>query len=85
MEAPALRVDAPPDGAVKSGDKVPAPRQVAIGILVVNEPTWRIKANLLAREVLRAYFASEHVPMMSPPASQPATTPGTKHRRHRDS
>ncbi|AKU97241.1 Cell division protein FtsI [Labilithrix luteola] len=32
---------------------------VAVGVLVVNNPTWTIKANVLAREVLRAYFA-EH-------------------------
>jgi cell division protein FtsI/penicillin-binding protein 2 len=32
--------------------------QVAIGVLVVNGPTWQVKANVLAREVLRAYFAS---------------------------
>jgi peptidoglycan glycosyltransferase len=38
----------------------PAPgmRQVAVSVLVVNGPTWQIKANVLARDVLRAYFAS---------------------------
>jgi peptidoglycan glycosyltransferase len=43
------------------------PRQVAIGVLVVNQPTWSIKANLLAREVLRAYFASQKVPNVTTP------------------
>jgi membrane peptidoglycan carboxypeptidase len=43
------------------------PRQVAIGVLVVNNPTWTIKANLLAREVLRAYFAEQKVPNVTPP------------------
>jgi cell division protein FtsI/penicillin-binding protein 2 len=31
-------------------------RQVAIGVLVVNRPKWRIKANTLAREILEAAF-----------------------------
>lgn len=43
------------------------PRQVAIGVLVVNNPTWTIKANLLAREVLRAYFAEQKVPNVTAP------------------
>ncbi len=67
---------------------VTPPRQVAIGVLVVNEPTWSVKANVLAREVLRAYFAAQKVPSVTVPqlrASQPSTTPGTKHRRHRGS
>jgi peptidoglycan glycosyltransferase len=33
--------------------------QVAIAALVVNGPTWQVKANVVAREVLRQYFA-EH-------------------------
>ena len=57
----------------------------AIGVLVVNQPTWSIKANVLAREVLRAYFASQNVPMVSPPSTQPSTTAGTKQRRQRGS
>ena len=65
------------------------PRQVAIGVLVVNQPTWTIKANVLAREVLRAYFASQKVPNVTAPPlrdpSQPSTTPGTKQRRQRGS
>jgi membrane peptidoglycan carboxypeptidase len=43
------------------------PRQVAIGVLVVNNPVWAIKANVLAREVLRAYFASQKVPNVTTP------------------
>lgn len=43
------------------------PSRVAIGVLVVNDPTWTIKANTLAREVLRAYFAKEKVPNVTPP------------------
>ena len=33
--------------------------EVAIAALVVNNPSWQIKGAMLAREVLRAYFA-EH-------------------------
>ncbi len=66
-----------------------SPRQVAIGVLVVNRAAWTIKANVLAREVLRAYLASQGVPSVTTPAmhraNQPSTTPGTKHRRQRGS
>jgi cell division protein FtsI/penicillin-binding protein 2 len=79
---------APSHPMVVEGDGV-APRQVAIGVLVVNQATWTIKANVVAREVLRAYFASQKVPNVTTPplrnASQPSTTPGTKHRRQRGS
>ena len=47
---------------------VPGVRPVAIAVLVVNHPTWRLKANVVAREMLRAYFAAqnvEHVPRAS--------------------
>jgi peptidoglycan glycosyltransferase len=33
--------------------------EVALAVLVVNTPTWRAKANVVARDVLRAYFASK--------------------------
>jgi cell division protein FtsI/penicillin-binding protein 2 len=33
--------------------------EVALAVLVVNSPTWRAKANVVARDVLRAYFASK--------------------------
>jgi peptidoglycan glycosyltransferase len=42
-------------------------RQVAVAVLVVNGPAWQIKANVLARDVLRAYFASRSVPGVSRP------------------
>jgi cell division protein FtsI/penicillin-binding protein 2 len=42
-------------------------RQVAIAALVVNDPTWRIKANVVAREMLQAYFAEQKVPGVRPP------------------
>jgi peptidoglycan glycosyltransferase len=38
---------------------LPSLRQVAVAVLVVNGPTWQVKANVLARDVLRAYFASQ--------------------------
>jgi cell division protein FtsI/penicillin-binding protein 2 len=34
-------------------------RQVAVAALVVNGPEWQVKANVLARDVLRAYFAAQ--------------------------
>jgi cell division protein FtsI/penicillin-binding protein 2 len=34
-------------------------RPVAIAVLVVNDPAWRVKANVVAREMLQAYFASQ--------------------------
>ncbi len=45
-------------------------KQVAVAALVVNNPSWRIKANVLAREVLRAYFAGENVPQVTMPKPQ---------------
>jgi penicillin-binding protein A len=35
----------------------PGESQVAVASLVVNGPVWRVKANVVARDVLRAYFA----------------------------
>jgi penicillin-binding protein A len=32
--------------------------EIAVSVLAVNTPTWRAKANVIARDVLRAYFAS---------------------------
>ena len=46
----------------------------AFGVLVVNDPKWTIKANVLAREVLRAYFASQHVPGVTAPRSADASS-----------
>ncbi len=34
-------------------------RQVAVAALVVNGPAWQVKANVIARDVLRAYFAAQ--------------------------
>jgi hypothetical protein len=35
---------------------------VAVSALVVNTPDWQIKAPMLAREVLRAYFEKKGPP-----------------------
>ncbi len=60
----------------------PAPpaRQVAVAALVVNGPTWQVKANVIAREMLRAYFASQGSegvtrPSLAAVASRPAHHP----------
>lgn len=50
---------APEDDDEADAQASTATHSVAVGVLVVNNPTWTIKANVLAREVLRAYFA-EH-------------------------
>ncbi|HYO94862.1 MAG TPA: penicillin-binding transpeptidase domain-containing protein [Polyangiaceae bacterium] len=42
--------------------------EVAISTLVVNNPTWHIKASQLAREVLRAYFAGKGKKGVTPPS-----------------
>ena len=41
--------------------------EVAISVLVVNGPKWRAKANVVAREMLRAYFASKATPGVTRP------------------
>lgn len=77
--------------ASKDGAEQTQPRKVSFGVLVVNDPKWTIKANVLAREVLRAYFASQHVPGVTAPSQArggdaPSTAaPATKHRLHRGS
>jgi cell division protein FtsI/penicillin-binding protein 2 len=42
-------------------------KPVAIAVLVVNKPTWKIKANVVAREMLRAYFAQQKIERVSKP------------------
>jgi peptidoglycan glycosyltransferase len=46
---------------------VPGVRQVAVAVLVVNGPAWRVKANVVARELLQAYFASQKASGVSYP------------------
>jgi cell division protein FtsI/penicillin-binding protein 2 len=45
-------------------------KQIAVAVLVVNQPTWHVKANVLARELLRAYFTDAKSP--APPPAPPA-------------
>jgi cell division protein FtsI/penicillin-binding protein 2 len=43
-------------------------KPVAIAVLVVNLPTWQVKANVVARQMLHAYFAQQKVPnVLRPP------------------
>jgi penicillin-binding protein A len=55
----------------------PGERQVAIAALVVNGPAWQIKANVLARDVLRAYFAEAGAQGVT----RPAVKSVARHRR----
>jgi cell division protein FtsI/penicillin-binding protein 2 len=47
---------------------MPGVKPAAIAVLVVNLPTWQVKANVLAREMLHAYFAQQRVPNVLRPA-----------------
>ena len=42
--------------------------KVAIATLVVNDPVWKVKANVLAREALQAYFAQNGAALATMPA-----------------
>ena len=39
---------------------IPGKRRVAIAVLVVNKPKWHVKANVVAREMLREFYRPEH-------------------------
>jgi cell division protein FtsI/penicillin-binding protein 2 len=39
----------------------PGERRVAIAVLVVNKPRWHVKANVVAREMLREFFHEEKI------------------------
>jgi cell division protein FtsI/penicillin-binding protein 2 len=90
--APSKTVTFPAE-ATKEGREPAQPRKIAFGVLVVNDPKWTIKANVLAREVLRAYFAEQKMPGVTAPNHESAretshedsTTPATKHRLQRGS
>ena len=43
-------------------------KRTAIATLVVNDPVWKVKANVVAREVLQAYFALQGAPGVSAPS-----------------
>ncbi|HVJ89385.1 MAG TPA: penicillin-binding transpeptidase domain-containing protein [Labilithrix sp.] len=65
----------------KDGHDAAQPRKVAFAALVANDPKWTIKANVLAREVLRAYFAGQHVPGVTSP--HPADSAAPKNQKAR--
>jgi len=46
---------------------VPGIRPLAVAVLVVNGPAWRVKANVVARELLQVYFASQKATGVSSP------------------
>jgi peptidoglycan glycosyltransferase len=48
----------------------PSVEQVAIAVLVVNGPTWEVKANVVARDMLRAYFASKDAEGVTRPSTK---------------
>jgi len=41
--------------------------EVAVSVLAANSPVWRAKANVVARDVLRAYFAKKGAPGVTKP------------------
>jgi len=52
-------------------------KPVVVAALVVNDPVWSVKANVVAREMLRAYFAQQNVEHVTAPA---VALSGKKHR-----
>jgi peptidoglycan glycosyltransferase len=46
----------------------PGVRQVAVAVLVVNGPIWQVKANVIARDVLRTYFAGREMTGVTRPS-----------------
>jgi cell division protein FtsI/penicillin-binding protein 2 len=42
--------------------------EIAISVLIVNTPSWQIKAPQLARDVLRAHFAKQRTKGVTPPS-----------------
>ncbi len=43
-------------------------KSVAIAVLIVNDPNWSVKANVVARDMLRAYFAAQNIPNVTRPS-----------------
>ncbi len=88
--APSRPVVLEADDATDGGTRR-QPRKVAVAVLVVNDAKWTIKANVLAREVLRAYFAEQKMQGVTSPqprVGEPvptSTAPATKQRLQRGS
>ena len=53
-------------GFAPTGDE-PAVLPVAVAVLVINGPAWQVKANVVARDILRAYFAGHDVAGVTQP------------------
>jgi len=53
---------------------VPGAKQIAVAVLVVNGPSWRVKANVVARELLQAHFAAQKAYGVSYPKLDPIAT-----------
>jgi peptidoglycan glycosyltransferase len=62
-------------------EATPGVPQVAIAVLVVNGPVWQVKANVIARDVLRAYFAGHDVPGVTRPAAPTTVARHSKRER----
>ena len=43
-------------------------RSVSVAVLIINQPNWQVKANVIARDMLRAYFAAENAPRVTKPS-----------------
>ncbi len=55
--------------------------EVAVAVLVVNGPAWQVKANVVGRDILRAYFAARGAPgVTSPDAGSVARNGGATRR-----
>lgn len=57
--------------------------QIAVTALAANGAVWKVKANVLAREMLRAYFAQVGVKGVTAPVESKAAKGGDKSRRGR--
>ncbi len=62
----------------KAGEK-----QVAIAVLVVNHPLWHVKANVVAREMLRDYFRGERDAHHTSHQKPRSKRSGSRHGAHR--
>ena len=49
---------------------IPGTKGVSIAVLVVNQPNWQVKANVVARDMLRAYFVTQNAPHVTKPQIQ---------------
>jgi cell division protein FtsI/penicillin-binding protein 2 len=43
-------------------------KSVSIAVLIINTPNWQVKSNVVARDMLRAYFAAQNAPRVTKPS-----------------